>query len=549
MGAAEGNTLETSGATPNVDVTSGNSTVSAADGGRPWWKAVGWVDVAIVLLAALLRLWLLDWKPPHFDEGVNGYFVDDMTKRGFYHYDPTNFHGPAHFYILFVAQTLLGRAPWVLRLPVALASIACVVFLLFGFRRWVSPVASRVAALAMAVSPGFVFYGRYAIHETWLVLALMVMVAGLAGVWTSGRLKDLWMLWLGFAGALLMKETWVVHVVALGLGGLTLAGLERFLPSGGLPRGAIRFSNDEAARVATVAALIVVFFYSGCLVDPSGLAGLVQAYTKWAHTGTAGESGHEKEWWYWLQLLGLYEWPVIAGMVGAVVVAVMPGARWNRFLRWLGISALGTLTAYSIIRYKTPWCLISWAWPFLLLFGAAVEWAMLRVDRWVAGALAVGLCGLSYAKCESLNFVKCTDESEPYVYVQSTMDLYRVLRPLRWAEARDPAMRARPGNVIQEEHHPLIWLLGDWTGVTWGYATYEPPHMDAEWLLIDQSQRDRVEAGLTEMYFRESVHLRGMAPDSSYLYLRARTFIEYFPGRMPEFEPEERSITVEKRVP
>src|SRR5215211_9390553 len=49
-----------------------------------------WIDLLILLAAALLRLWALELKPAHFDEGVNGYFVDEMTKRGLYSYDPTN---------------------------------------------------------------------------------------------------------------------------------------------------------------------------------------------------------------------------------------------------------------------------------------------------------------------------------------------------------------------------------------------------------------------------------------------------------------------------
>src|SRR4030095_15721590 len=126
----------------------------------------GWIDLLILLIAAVLRLWALDLKPAHFDEGVNGYLVDQITKNGVYHYDPTNFHGPLHFYILFAMQTLFGRGLWVLRLPLALAGVACVGLLLFGFRRHFSATACRFAALAMAVSPGFVFYARYAIHET-----------------------------------------------------------------------------------------------------------------------------------------------------------------------------------------------------------------------------------------------------------------------------------------------------------------------------------------------------------------------------------------------
>ncbi len=49
-----------------------------------------------------------------------------MTKNGFYRYDPTNYHGPLHFYILFLSQTLFGRNLWALRMPVVVASILCV---------------------------------------------------------------------------------------------------------------------------------------------------------------------------------------------------------------------------------------------------------------------------------------------------------------------------------------------------------------------------------------------------------------------------------------
>ena len=81
-------------------------------------RAVDWTPWAIVALGALLRLLLLGIKPPHFDEGINGWFVDQMRRTGFYRYDPTNYHGPLHFYILFLAQSLFGRHIWALRLPV-----------------------------------------------------------------------------------------------------------------------------------------------------------------------------------------------------------------------------------------------------------------------------------------------------------------------------------------------------------------------------------------------------------------------------------------------
>ena len=36
------------------------------------------------------------------------------------------------------------------------------------------------------------------------------------------------------------------------------------------------------------------------------------------------------------------------------------------------VSGVGTLIAYSYVRYKTPWCIINVVWPFLFIFGAAV---------------------------------------------------------------------------------------------------------------------------------------------------------------------------------
>src|SRR5437016_14496941 len=58
-----------------------------------------WMFWGILGLAAVLRILFLGIKPPHFDEGINGWFVDQMVKDGFYRYDPTNYHGPLHFYI------------------------------------------------------------------------------------------------------------------------------------------------------------------------------------------------------------------------------------------------------------------------------------------------------------------------------------------------------------------------------------------------------------------------------------------------------------------
>src|SRR4030095_14735342 len=147
---------------------------------------IDWTFWGIVAFGALLRFLFLRMKPPHFDEGINGWFVDQMTKTGFYKYDPTNYHGPLHFYILFLSQTLFGRNLWALRMPVVLGSIYAICLTL-KCEPLVGRNVSRLAAIAMAVSPGFVFYGRYSIHEVWLLIFSMLFILGLLGLRSEER--------------------------------------------------------------------------------------------------------------------------------------------------------------------------------------------------------------------------------------------------------------------------------------------------------------------------------------------------------------------------
>src|SRR2546430_12842962 len=161
-----------------------------------------WTPWLIIALAAFLRFFLLGMKPAHFDEGINGWFVDQMVKDGFYRYDPTNYHGPLHFYLLFLSQTLFGRNLYALRLPVVLASIGAV-WLALKYDRVIPRPVARLAALAMALSPGFIFNGRYSIHEAWLLLFSMMFIFGLLGLWRQRKPNYFLCTGIGLAGMIL----------------------------------------------------------------------------------------------------------------------------------------------------------------------------------------------------------------------------------------------------------------------------------------------------------------------------------------------------------
>ena len=520
-----------------------------------------WISAGILLLAFALRVAWLGEKPPHFDEGVNGWFVDQMTRDGFYHYDPTNFHGPLHFYVLFIAQTLFGRSIWALRLPLALVSTGGV-GLVLAYRCYLGTRVCQIAALAMAISPAMVFYGRYAIHESWLLFFLLLTAWGAAGLWRFGERRHLWAAALGLTGMILTKETYLIHVTAFILAVPCLLFYEKRFRSTRFAFAGWKFGRRDVVKAAATGAGLIVFFYTGALLDwpgikapatgPRGsLAGLYECFGAWVHTGTANETRHEKPWHYWLQLLAGIEVAETAGdrvTVTATIASELPAAlgllaslallapRTNRLARYLAIYGTGALIAYSLVPYKTPWCVISLLWPFHFVFALAVVRGAQKVDAWSTAVLASALGLFTLHATWQLNFHHATDDAEPYVYVQTTTDIDKLLTPLRTLLARDPRNRFLTGHISLPEQHPLTWLLDDFPHID--FPTIEqladPP--DADILLISDTLTDSVEPGLRFNYFKEPMVLRGKSTDTATLYLRQGAFGVLFPGRTPEFQ-------------
>jgi predicted membrane-bound mannosyltransferase len=275
----------------------------------------------------------------------------------------------------------------------------------------------------------------------------------------------------------------------------------------------------------------VVFFYSGTFMDMPGLRGLYQAFAAWAETAKAG-AGHEKPWYYWLKLLGRYEWPASVGVVVSLL-CVLP--RTPRFIRAIGIYGAGALVAYSIINYKTPWCVVSLTWPFLLLFGYGADLAVQKYGPPVAVVAATTLLA-NLCDMVALNFYHFTDASEPYVYVQTFPEIKYLMKPLDEMVKRDAANYQMTGHIMMESYHPLPWLLGDYPNVGYWDDQTSPTTMDADFLMVDESRIDDVESKLHDAYFTWTFRLRD-AEDPAKLYLNAKTFQSVFRGRKPDFVP------------
>jgi uncharacterized protein (TIGR03663 family) len=598
----------TSSAERNALVESAPATARASDYLQRWkvhFAGTDWTPWLILALAALLRFFLLGIKPPHFDEGINGWFVDQVMKNGFYRYDPTNYHGPLHFYVLLLSQSLFGRNLWAIRLPVVLVSISCV-WLALKFEPLVGRNVSRIAALAMAVSPGFVFYGRYAIHEVWLQLFSMMFIMGLFGLWKFGRLNYLWYAGIGLTGMILTKETYAIHVACAVIAIPTLAvsiALSRHpkfrigTPVPDVKSAKQTWTYIDFAMVIIVGAAAIVFFYSGTFFNWDGVKGLYLAFKAWTETGAAGH-GHEKPWDYWFKIMGpswgtetdrgCYELPMLAGLILCLFCQKLK----NLNLRYLAIYGIGSLIAYSIVKYKTPWCIISFGWPFLFIFGAAVvltpikfslkealipastcvilAWcAILGWGIWqhtellsvvamiitapilILIGLIILLALLSYPKAThvavvalllvslgrsiSLNYFRCSSPDERYAYVQTYNDMFKLTTPLLKLAKRDPSNYHLTGHLIRPSAYPLPWVLGDFDRVGYYEGGNMPANLDGDFLMVQQDKIKDVESKLKGAYYTDMMTLRNYQ-DPSKIFFSAKVFKDLFPGKAPDFD-------------
>lgn len=492
------------------------------------------IPFALVIFAGLLRFLWLGLRPVHFDEGVFGYLSDQMKGTGYYLYNLERFHGALLFYILFAFQTLFGRNVWALRFPVAALSTFSVYFVT-KFDQFIGKRSAYIAALAMAVSPGAIFFGRYPFHDTGMVLGLLVMIWGFLGLRNEGNVKYLYFFVAGLTSALLFKETSFIHFAAFILAYLCFQILN-LIPS-------IKVINREKAIQSwtwtqfavtiCMSIFVTLFFFTGGFAVPSYFFSFFAGLFPWMKIGIDGQ-GHEKPFTYWLMLLYTYEIPSLIGMVYALSTCIR---RVDGFRRYLSLYALITWLIYSLVPYKTPWCIIALIWPFYFLFGFCLD-DILKSGRKRWG-YAVGIAALliSFVTTIRINYFEYTNDKEPYSYVQTYHDIEKITLPLLQLIKKDPSKAHIPIYVIIPKSWPLPWILGDFTHVSY-YEEFPTsagfPFNHADVILVSSDKVDELETKLKKPYFTENFQMRPSL-ETYKAYFSPDIFQNEFEGKTPDF--------------
>jgi uncharacterized protein (TIGR03663 family) len=446
----------------------------AVTSGRQWW----WIGVASVAIAVgtLLRLYQLNLKPLHHDEGVNGFFLLGLFREGVYRYNAANYHGPTLYYFALITcsvNNLLtgaeGPSTIVIRVVPVLFGIGVLVLLL-NLRHRLGDAGTLTAIVLAALSPGMVYISRDFIHEMLLVFfTLWLVVCGLQ-FWDTNRPRHLMLAAIAAALMFCTKETALISIVALGLSaGFTLI----WIP------GHKKLNSTEWAGWRRITLLAVAsgalfltsafLFFSSFLGNyPQGIHDAVTSYSYWARTGMIE---HTAPWYTYTLWLIREEGPIlILGMTGTALALFQ---RRNRFAVFAGTWAVGLLVAYSILPYKTPWILPNMVLPMSLAAGYAAQefWdirtalARSTVARLGPGVLLFFAFAVCFYQSVQLNFFHYDDDRYAYSYAQTRRAFLDLVDQVNGI-AGDADRRLETSiAVVSPDYWPLPWYLRDYKNV------------------------------------------------------------------------------------
>jgi uncharacterized protein (TIGR03663 family) len=446
-----------------------------------WW----WSSATILVAATLLRLLFLTEKPLHHDEGVNGLFLVNLFRTGYYHYDPANYHGPSLYYLAVIPTAINnvfhwghGLSTFAIRYVTATFGVGTV-WLMLCLRRYLGTAGSLAAAAFATVSPGFVFFSRYFIHEMlFIFFSLGVVVAWL---WYRDTGKARYLMLASASAAMLFttKETWIITAavwliaIPCTMIYLRLSGW-RDVPTRIEKQDTPAASNTRLYLNAAVIFIVLgVLFYSSFFTNPKGILDSVRTFTYWTKTGQT--SIYNREWSTYFSWMWSEEAPVL--VLGAIGVLVALFRARSYFTVFCAFWSIGIFAAYSLVPYKTPWLVLSLILPLTLMTGYLIDVAFqpgLRALTTVIAGLAIA--GSLYQAID-VSFLNYDNDAYTYVYAHTNRDFLNLVNEIDSIAAANSAKKDIGITVMSPEHWPLPWYLREYTHVGyWGkiVPTSEP---------------------------------------------------------------------------
>ncbi|MHC4148369.1 MAG: flippase activity-associated protein Agl23 [Planctomycetota bacterium] len=446
--------------------------------------------ILIAMIGAIaLRLPRLKQRPMHGDEAVHAVKFGKLLEQGNYSYNRYEYHGPTLNYLTLIparlssAKTLAELNEFALRIvPVFFGLLLVLTPLLLtkGLGRY----AVISAAIFTAISPAFVFYSRYYIHEMLLVCFTSGVIA--CGYRYTQNKNIKWALLTGlFIG--LMHATKETCIIAFGsmLLALVLTTIIQRKHEGLTTSIKKKIPLQHILTALLTASIVSALFYSSFFANPRGILDSFAAYT--AYFQRAGQNQwHIHPWYYYLDILTWMEgfervtWNedfiVVAAGFGFIIAMTRKGFPYgdSNLVRFIAFYTLIMTIAYSAIPYKTPWSMLSFLHGMILLTGVGTA-VLIKMSLYWWEKLAVGLLLVFFGLLLPLgqaymgSYKYYADPSNPYVYAHPVPDVLDITERIEEIALAHPDGHNMYIQVIcpDDDYWPLPWYLRRFSNVGW----------------------------------------------------------------------------------
>jgi uncharacterized protein (TIGR03663 family) len=337
-----------------------------------------WIFIFLILTAIFLRFYNLPLRVLHHDEaGGHDFFTMVLCENHEYTYDP-QFHGPFLYHATCLSYFIFGRNVFALRFMPALFGVLLLPYI-YWLRRALGTYGYLAASALLAVSPSFVYYSRFLLHDMFYLFFIINMWYGIYRFRETKKIRYWVLTWAAAAAMFTVKESaFIVGFVMITYFVLDyLYSLYKAYPVQQILPVALRKFPDDVKRhlflILTAALSFSVVFttiYSSGFRFPGNIwRGIVLPLQQWGTVATS-VTGHAKPYTYYFLIFQRYELAIfILGILGLIMATKSNNKFWQMIVYYAILNDL----AYFIMSYKTPWLITHLLLPLILLAGYFVE--------------------------------------------------------------------------------------------------------------------------------------------------------------------------------
>ena len=421
----------------------------------------------ILILAFIIRFFLLDLKLLHHDEAIHSWFSYELLTKGSWVYDPS-YHGPFLYFVTAGMFALFGPSDFVARLLPSLFGFLIVPLVYCIYRiGYLNKNQTLVAALLIAISPDMVYFSRFLRHDIFMLFFTMLLLVAVLYYFERGQTRFAVLAAIAAAGALCCKEEMPVILLVFILFFAFAAWKGRFA----LPP---HWKADLLLFLVLVIAIMSVL-YSAFFFHPETLVGqnfqiTLQGVhfeantTGWYQAVDHWVAMHEEQrlggpMYFYIPLFLLYELPIfILAIIGTVqflfagfhpslfikrvrnwvrerrfalktselaavtLQQLRDGQEVNKkseeFFRFCIVWMIATMAFYAYVGEKVPWLIIPQLLPMCFIATYKLNWQKT--------AFALAGCIFLIVMTWHVAFVPM-DINEPIVQVQNSEEMREVM--------------------------------------------------------------------------------------------------------------------------